>query len=93
MTDDELIELGLYCEDLLSQEHFNVLARQFDLQCFEHMMGTEAHETKKRESIFATRTGLRDFLGHLRAVVDQKDEILKRYEAPSDEDAPIEGID
>ena len=61
MTDDDIITLGDYCEDLLQQEFFNVVVQQFEVQCFGHFMQTDPNSTKEREGIYATMSGLRDF--------------------------------
>lgn len=104
MNNEDRIELGYYCEELLSQDYFNVVAQQFDRQCFEHFMAAETPTA--REWVYAQMRGAQDFLQHLKAYVDQKDAILKQIEALSkrdDEDyatvtdalndEPIEGID
>lgn len=90
MTDDETIALGEYCEDLMRQENFNVLVQQFELQCFQHIMTTAPHETKTREGVFAKYCGLRDFLGHVKACVEQKNDTLLKIEALSKPDAQKE---
>lgn len=93
MQDDELIELGLYCEDLLQQGAFQLLVQQFDQQCFQHMMATVPANKMEREGLYAQWQGANAFLNHLRAFVEQKNETLKRIEALSEQDAHIEGID
>ena len=76
MTDDEIVTLGSFCETLLGSDAWRVIVDQFEQQCFQHMMSTEAHETKKLEGVFATYQGVRDFLAHMNAIVAQKDKIL-----------------
>lgn len=91
MTEDELIMLGDYCEDLLSQECFNFVAQQFHQQCFEHFMSSDTKED--RERVYARMGGQQDFLSHMRAYVTQRDAIYQHNRALSDEDAHIPGID
>jgi hypothetical protein len=93
MTEDELIALGEYCEQLLSQDYFATLVQQFDAQCYTQMMESEPHEKMKRESVYCEYRGCKAFLDHLRAFVDQKNQTLQRNAAPSQEDAHIPGID
>jgi hypothetical protein len=90
LTDDDIIMLGTYCEGLLREELFNVLVKQFELNCFDHMMSSAAHETKKREGVFATYQGLKDFLGLMITVVAQKNKLT---EEPSAKDAQEDEID
>ena len=88
MTDDEIISLGDYCVSLREHPHFNTLIRQFELQTVTHFMSTEAHEAKKREGIYASLSGFRDFLGQMNAIVDEAAAIVNRNKpAPSEFDA------
>lgn len=91
MTDEDTIELGHYCEDLLSQDYFNVVVQQFNGQCFAHFMSAETPQ--KREETYSRFNGGQDFLAHLAAFVEQKDSALQRIAALSEQDAHIEGID
>jgi hypothetical protein len=93
MTEDELIALGEYCEQLLSQDYFATLVQHFDMQCYQQMMVSEPHEKMKRESAYNEYRGCKAFLDHLKAFVDQKNATLARNAAPSQEDAHIPGID
>jgi hypothetical protein len=91
LTDDEIISLGDYCVSLREHPHFVTLIRQFELQTVTHFMSTEAHEQKKREGIYASLSGFRDFLGQMNAIVDAAANIVaKNKPAPSEFDAPIQ---
>lgn len=93
MQEETIIALGQYCEDLLSQEFFNVLVQQYEFRCFEHFTHTEAKNLKEREGIYNQMRALQDFTDHLKAVIVQKDQIEKKQQL-SDLDAEhIEGID
>ena len=93
MTDDEIILLGDYCEGILRNDLFDVVVKQFELQCFIHWANTDPKNIKEREAIFAQRSALNEFIGHMKAIVSQRDETHKRNEALSQGDAHIEGID
>lgn len=83
-----MLELGRYCAQLKSSPHFQVLVQQFELQIVNHMLHTEPHETKKREGIYASALGVRDFLGNMEAIIAQAVEITdKQKPAPSEYDA------
>lgn len=81
-----MISLGQYCENLLSQEHFTTLVKQFETQTIEHLLTTRAEEKERREDIYQSMSGVRDFLGLLRFFVAKKDELIEAQETePSDE--------
>ena len=88
MTDDEIISLGDYCVSLREHPHFITLIRQFELQTVTHFLSTDTHETKKREGIYASLSGFRDFLGNMNAIVEEAANIVaKNKPAPSEYDA------
>jgi hypothetical protein len=90
MSEDEIVALGNFCENLRNSPSWKILLDQFEKQIVEHMLHTEPHEAKKREGIYASFLGVRDFLGHLKAIETDRDQIIERNKAPSNEDAPIE---
>ncbi len=83
MTNDFVISLGEFCEELMRNEYFNVLTQQYETQCFQHMMTTKDHETKAREGIFFKWNGVKDFLQLMKACVEAKEKLI----APSPPDA------
>jgi hypothetical protein len=89
VTNEEIVELGMYCEGLLQQEPFRILVEQYELNCFQHFVSTAAHEQKKRDGIYAQFNGLKDFLGMIANVVDAKNKIERALSS----DAPDEDID
>jgi len=93
LTDEEIVSLGLYAEDLLSQDYFRVLRQQFELQCFAHFMSTAPKDKMEREGVYQQYQGAKDFLAHITACAQQKDQILERIKALSEQDGHIEGID
>lgn len=88
MTDDDVVELGSFCEALRLHPSFNVLIKQFEMNIVEHMMSTAPHETKKRDGIYAQCTGFRDFLSHMDAIALQKHKILDAQKPAVSEDDP-----
>lgn len=80
MTEDEIVSLGDYCENLLHSHMFTKVLEQFERQLFEHMMSSEPHEQKKREGIYATCRGVQDLLAHLKVIVQERDAIHRKYE-------------
>ncbi len=80
MTDQEVIELGYYCEELLRNEYFNTVSQQFEQQCFVHMMTTAPKDKMEREGIYSQYRGYKDFIAHLVAFVEQKNRLIKEHE-------------
>ena len=88
-----MISLGQYCDSLLSQEHFTTLVKQFETQTIEHLLTTGAEEKQRREDIYQSMSGVRDFLGLMKFFVAKKNELIEAQDQePSDDtDAlPIE---
>ena len=91
MTEDEIIDLGIYCEALLSEPRFATIVEEFEKASFQHFRTTLDPHKAEREFIFATMRGLQNFLSHMAAIVEQKNEITnERNPEPSTEDAPEE---
>lgn len=88
LTDDQVIALGSFCRSTRLHSQFNVLLKQFEVQIVQHMMSTDAHETKKREGIYATMVGVRDFLAHMDAVALEAEKLTTpQKQEPSEYDA------
>lgn len=86
MTDEDIVALGLYCENLKSQEFWQVLLSQFETQTVQHFLTTKPDDQTTREHIYASFSGVRDFVGNMDVIIAQKDEILRKSEeAPSDD--------
>lgn len=90
LTEDQIVALGDFCETLREAPDFQEIVSQFEQQIVGHMLATEPHELKKREGYYASLMGVREFLGHIAAIKNQRDQIITRNNAPSvSEDAPI----
>lgn len=92
MQEDDIVNLGMWCEGVMSSDAFTYIIQQYELQCFVHFKGTDGKNFKEREHIYAKLASLQDFLAHMKSFVDQKDAIIARAEL-SEQDAPIAGID
>lgn len=92
MTDDEIVALGSFCAELKADERFQVLLSLFEKNIIDHMLHTEPHEQKKREGIYASALGVRDFLGNMNAIIDQRDKLVAPP-APSEDDALADDLD
>lgn len=81
MTDEEIVALGQYCEGLLSQEHFAVLCETYKTQTIEHLLTTKPEAKERREQLFASMSGVREFLDLMKYFVSTKEKILADAEA------------
>lgn len=86
MTNDEIVALGDYCNALRHSPQFETVVDQFEQQITRHFLATEPHETKKREGIYASLSGVRDFLGHIDALISEAAVIRQLNEARSHPD-------
>ena len=78
----------------MNSQRFAAVVSQYEANCMQHLLSTEAHETKKRESIYASYTGFRDFLGLMKALVEEKRALQEKDEpALSETDALPQDID
>lgn len=70
MTDDELFSLGDFCAGLGLHPQFQVLVALFEQQKYADFMNTHAHETKKREGLYAELNGYQQFREFMKMYVD-----------------------
>ena len=89
-SEDEVVAMGDYCEQLMRDDAFNSLCQEFSLQNALYILRTEPHETKKRESIYAANRAYSDFIGLMSEYVSRRDEIIKRNDQPS---IPVDDVD
>ena len=87
LTDDETINLGNYSECVMRDDSFNALVSLFEHQQFAAFMASSPIEKREREKIYDTVDGLRQFLGLMKTLVGERDQIIERNNAPSQEDA------
>lgn len=80
MTEDEVIVLGQYCENLKQQENFTTLVKQFETQTIEFLLTTKPEDKEKREQIYASMNGVRDLLGLMDFYINTKNEIIEKQE-------------
>lgn len=76
MTNDEIIELGLFNEALLSSVPFNKLVTEFEKTVCHNFLSTKPDQVKEREIIYATFNGLSLFLGYAQSLAKQKQQLL-----------------
>lgn len=86
MTEQETIELGEYSEALFKQQHFTTLVKLCEEQLVHDFLNTGDLEKTKREAIYSTLKGFREFMGLMRTIVDMKNEALKKNEPALSED-------
>lgn len=86
LPNDEIVTLGAYIEDLLSQEEFNTLVRYVQLTAYQNFQSTAPSDKEGRELAYAEFNGLRNFLDQMMTIVHRRDELIKELETPSSSD-------
>lgn len=90
-SENEIVQLGNYVEQLFQQDHFNTLFEEFTQQSVQQMLTTAPHETKAREGIYAQINGARALLDMMKQYIAVRDEIYaKQHEADHPHDADVE---
>ena len=77
IDDDTQVMRGEFVETITAHPLWVSLVEEFEQASCQQLLGTKAHEVKKRESIFNTFDGARTFLDYLRSLVRAKYEILE----------------
>lgn len=72
MDVETLVNVGSYCETLISDPTFQFLSGSFEQSAVGELLATKPHETKLRESIYARVTAHREFISHLVEYIQKK---------------------
>lgn len=95
MTDEDVVLLGTFSEELMRDERFNVLCALFRETSVAALLGSRPEDREARETIYTKLQGVQDFLGLLKSFVTQRDATIARNDAeqaaPDDQD--VSGID
>lgn len=83
-TPEEVIQIGTYCRALMTDETFNALFHEFEVQNVQQMLLTSLNDTQTREALYAQTTGAREFLGLLHAYVQAAEQLTTVDESPED---------
>lgn len=70
---DDIMRLGDFCETLLTSPDFQFICAYHEQQAVGELLGTEPHETKRREAVYARILAHREFLLQLKSLVEQRD--------------------
>lgn len=91
MNDDLILQLGGFCTELLGSEDFSALTQLYSQQCASDILRTQPHETKARESIYASYQGFEGFLALAQKFSEAYSKINEQQNAAEttvDEDDP-----
>lgn len=83
-NEDELVELGMYCEQLLADQGFNKLVEACSDEFGRNIL--EAENADKREEIVAIYQGLKAFLSLATQFVMVKDQIAAKQNQKQDDE-------
>jgi hypothetical protein len=62
LNDQLILELGVFCKDLLASQAFQALTQLYSQQCAADILKTKPHESKTREQHYAAYLGFENFL-------------------------------
>lgn len=83
MNDNEVMELGGYCETLLSSPSFQHIAMRFEQQLVDEILVNRPDDQTQRDRISRTQ-GFREFLAYLGRTVQRRSEIVSEADIPPD---------
>lgn len=83
-TEDAIVALGNYCEALLRDENFNTLCDDFEQQTVSAMLSTDPSDAARREQLYESIQGKREFIGLMLEYVNARDSIINRDQNTDD---------
>jgi hypothetical protein len=86
LDQDTLVNVGQYCERLLADPTFQFISAFFEQTAVGEMLSTQAHEQKRRESIYARVLAHGEFKSQMKEFVDKMLELTAQK--PKDQSDP-----
>lgn len=84
MTDDQIVELGVFCQSTLVHDHFNEVWRLFEQQTTANFLSTKPEQAAEREAIYAKLNGARELLGFMHSIVLRAEELTAAAQPTTD---------
>jgi hypothetical protein len=91
MDEQTTIELGTFCEAVLTSNQFNSVWNEFEKTTFQQFLTTKPEDAQARERTYNLFNGAHLFLNYMRDIVIAKDKLLNAE--PDDDPDNYEGID
>jgi hypothetical protein len=83
MNDNEVMELGGYCETLLSSPSFQHIAMRFEQELVDEILVNKPDDQTQRDRISRVQ-GFREFLAYIGRAVQRRSEIVTASDTPPD---------
>lgn len=85
MNEDEVIEAGHFCQEVLTHPIFLAISAEFEKSTAQQFLGTKPEHSKTRETIYATFQGAIQFVDFMKGFVRTKDDILNQRAIAEDD--------
>ena len=85
MNEEELVELALYCENLMREPLFNKLSEQVELNLTHQLLTSKPAEREAREDYYRAFQAFRNLLDTMSAIVATKEQIKAKQDAEAEE--------
>lgn len=82
MNQDEIVELGSFCESFLAHPSFQTLCDHFDKSTVQSILTTKPDQPQSREDAYFTFQGAQQFIGFMSQLVQAKHDLMN---PPDDE--------
>lgn len=92
LSSDHLKELGAYCDAFLADHRWDALWEHFKSQQLATMLATQAHETKRRESVYFAFLGAHAFIAHMQTLIAHMDHMVSAEPAVEPEFTEIPDV-
>lgn len=76
MTEQEIVELGDYCEQVLTHPAFNEVVRLFEISVVQAMLSTKPPEDDERDRLYNQMIGSRELLLFFQEFVVQRHKLI-----------------
>lgn len=75
---DTVLDMGSYCDNLITDPHFQFLSAHYEKRCIDDLLATKSHEAKAREALYSKITAHREFIETLVEWIKMKNEAVKK---------------
>lgn len=82
MDHDTTIEVGTFCEEVLTNPHFLRVVEEFEKTTCQELLSTKPGQSKDREDIYATFQGAQQFISFMQQFVVEAGKLRSEYDVP-----------
>lgn len=90
LSEDEKITLGDFCERTLCDDAFSAITNLYETATVQQLLSTKPQDRGRRDELFFSIRGVRDFLSLMAQLVAEKNRLLDTTPEPSDDDKPVD---